>query len=47
MLLTNLNLSLNERHHRPLAGLDPVNTFITAKNAFASFNGSVAALCIE
>jgi hypothetical protein len=47
MLRTNLNLSLNASDHTPLAGLDAVNTFITVRNAAASFNGSVGALCIE
>jgi hypothetical protein len=44
MLLANLNLSLNASDHAPLAGVDAVNTFITARNAAASFIGSVVAL---
>ena len=44
---TTRNLSRNESDHIAAAALGAVNTFIIARNADASFKGSVAALCIE
>src|SRR5271168_3138961 len=47
MVLSTLNLSLNDSAHKPAAGFEAVSSFMIARNAVESLMGRVVVFCSE